>query len=138
MAIGLMSLFFVASCNKTSPDHSVVFGKIVTAADVDANNSPTAVVDVFSPQQKTIYVVAEGKNIAAGTKLSANWAREGTVLQVSNEVTAQTGYHDSNIEFHMSPGVDGWMPGHYTVQLIINGQGGPKVGFTIKELPQQK
>ena len=87
-----------AACSK-SPDSSVTFGNVVTASSVDSSNAPTALADTFSTQQKTIYVVAEGKDVAPGTRLAANWSRDGTVIQVSNEITADQGYHNSNIEF---------------------------------------
>lgn len=127
----MVSACFFAACNK-SPDSSVSFGKVVTASDIDSNNAPTALADTFSTQQKVIYVVAEAKELAPGTRLAAEWAREGTVTQVSNEVTATQGYRNSNIEFHMTPGVDGWMPGRYTVQILVNGQRGPKAAFIVK------
>ena len=127
----IVSLCVFTACNK-SPDSSVTFGKVVTASDVDSSNAPTALADTFSTRQKVIYVVAEAKEIAPGTRLAANWSHDGTVVQVSNEVTAAQGYHNSNIEFHMNPGADGWVPGNYTVQIIVNGQAGPKASFTIK------
>lgn len=110
----------------------VTFGKVVTAANVDSSNAPTALADTFSTQQKTIYVVAEAKEVAPGTRLSANWFKDGQALQVSNEVVAAQGYHDTNIEFHMNPGADGWLPGSYKVQIIVNGNPGPETSFTIK------
>lgn len=125
-----LACFFTA-CNK-SPDSSVSFSNIVTASDVDSNNAPTALADTFSTQQKVIYVVAAAKEIAPGTRLAAKWSRDGTVIQVSDEVTAAQGYRNSNIEFHMVPGANGWVPGNYTVQIVVNGQPGPKATFTIK------
>lgn len=129
---GVLLPLVATSCKRTVPDASVTFGRVVTAANIDSNNAPTALADVFSTQQKTVYVVAEAKDIAPGTRLAANWSREGTVVQVSNEVIATHGYHDTNIEFHMDPGVDGWLPGKYTVQIVANGQPGPSAKFTIK------
>ena len=131
LAAIVASMFVFTACNK-SPDSSVAFGKVVTASDVDSSNAPTALADTFSTQQKVIYVVAEAKEIAPGTRLAANWSHDGTVVQVSNELTAAQGYHNSNIEFHMNPGANGWIPGNYTVQIIVNGQPGPKASFTIK------
>ena len=129
---GIVLVFLFISCRRTVPDGSVVFGRVVTAANVDSNNAPTAVADLFSSRQNTVYVVAEAKDIAPGTRLSANWLRDGTVIQVSSEMIAAQGYHNTNIEFHMSPGVDGWLPGNYKVQIIANGQMGPSASFTVK------
>jgi hypothetical protein len=129
---GILLPLSVVSCRHTVPDASLVFGKTVMAANVDSNNAPTALADVFSTRQNTIYVVAEARDIAPGTRLSANWLREGTVIQVSNEMTASQGYHNTNIEFHMNPGTDGWLPGNYKVQILANGQPGPSAKFTIK------
>ena len=132
--LGLVTLLFVfTACNRSkSPDSMVTFGKVVIAADVDSSNAPTALADTFSTQQKTIYVVAEAKEVAPGTRLSANWYKDGQALQVSNEVVAAQGYHDTNIEFHMNPGADGWLPGSYKVQIIVNGNPGPEASFSIK------
>lgn len=132
LIFGVLMPLFVTSCKRTVPDGSVVFGKVVIASNVDSKNAPTALADVFSPQQKTIYVVAEAKDIAPGTRLATKWSREGTVVETSSEVVATHGYHDTNIEFHMDPGIDGWLPGKYTVQIIANGQPGPTASFTIK------
>jgi hypothetical protein len=128
----LLSATLFAGCNQSSPDNSVLFGKVVVAAEVDANNAPTALATEFSTNQKAIYVVAEAKNVAPGTRLAANWARESTVIQVSDEVIADKGYHNTNIEFHLSPGADGFAPGKYTVKLIVNGKPGPGVDFVVK------
>jgi len=132
--VGLAALLFVVTaCNRsTSPDSTVTFGKVVTASDVDSSNAPTALADIFSTQQKTIYVVAEAKSVAPGTHLSANWFRDGQAVQTSNEVVAAQGYQNTNIEFHMNPGADGWLPGSYKVQIIVNGRPGPEASFTIK------
>jgi hypothetical protein len=126
------ALVFLAACSRTMPDSSVTFGKIVTAANVDANNAPTALANTFSPSQKTVYVVAEAKQVAPGTKLAASWTRDGTPVQVSDEVVASQGYHDSNIEFHLNAGADGFTPGNYKVQLLVNGQPGPSADFSVK------
>lgn len=130
---GLLVQFgLVTACQRKTVDSSVSFGSVVTAASVDANNSPTALSDTFSPQQKTVYVVAEAKDIAPGSRLSARWSHEGKVVQVSDVVTSAQGYHNSNIEFHMNPGAEGWIPGKYTVQIMVNDQPGPTANFTIK------
>ena len=130
--MGMSLLIAVVSCRHTVPDASVVFGNIVTAANIDSNNAPTALADVFSPRQNTIYAVIEAKDVALGTRLSANWLREGTIVQVSNEVIATQGYHNTNIEFHMNPGAAGWLTGNYAVQILANGQVGANAKFTIK------
>lgn len=124
----------LAACNRTTPDSSVTFGKLVTAASVDASNAPTALADTFSPSQKTIYLVAEAKQVAPGTRLSASWTRDGVAVPVdaSSEVVAAQGYQDTNIEFHLNAGADGFVPGNYKVQLVINGQPGPSATFTVK------
>lgn len=132
LVFGILSPLIVTSCKRTVPDASVTFGKLVTTSNVDSKNAPTALAEVFSPQQKTIYVVAEAKDIAPGTRLASSWSREGTVIKVSDEVVATHGYHDTNIEFHLDPGADGWLPGKYKVTILANGQTGPGASFTIK------
>ena len=52
--IGMSLSLAVVSCRHTVPDKSVVFGNIVTASNIDSNNAPTALADVFSPRQNTI------------------------------------------------------------------------------------
>jgi len=135
LSLGLIiPLLVFTACHHTTTtaDSSVTFGKVVTAANVDSTNSPTALADTFSPTQKTIYVVAEAKQVAPGTRIAASWTRDGTPVQVSGEVVADKGYHDTNIEFHLNAGVDGFAPGKYKVQLVINGQPGPDANFTVK------
>lgn len=132
LVFGILASLAVTSCKRTVPDASVTFGKLVTTSNVDAKNAPTALAEVFSPQQKTIYVVAEAKDIAPGTRLASNWFRDGTLFKVSDEVVATHGYHDTNIEFHLDPGAEGWLPGKYKVQILANGQTGPSASFTIK------
>ena len=129
-----LALFAFTACNRTTTtaDSSVTFGKLVTAAGVDANNAPTALADTFSPSQKTIYLVAEAKQVAPGTRLSASWTRDTTPVQVSDDVVATQGYQNTNIEFHLNAGTDGFAPGNYEVTLIINGQPGPSAHFTVK------
>jgi len=132
-AAALVPLLVFSACHSsTSPDATVNFGKVVTASGVDSDNAPTALSDTFSPQQKTVYVVAEAKDVASGTHLSANWSRDGQPVQVSNEVVAAQGYHNTNIEFHMNPGDGGWLPGSYKVQIMVNGKPGPEASFSIK------
>ncbi len=116
----------------TTPDSMVTFGKVVTAANVDSNNAPTALADTFSPSQKTIYVVAEAKQIAPGTRIAASWTRDGTPVEVSKEIIASKGYHDTNIEFHLNSGPEGFTPGRYKVELIVNGTAGPTAHYTVK------
>jgi hypothetical protein len=133
-----LSLFLIAACDRatttatTTPDAAVTFGKVVTAANVDANNAPTALADTFSPSQKTIYVVAEAKQVAPGTRLAASWTRDGTPVEVSNEVVAQQGYRNTNIEFHLNAGTDGFAPGSYKVELLVNGKPGPSARYIVK------
>jgi len=129
-----ISLLVSTGCNRTTttPDSSVTFGKLVIAANVDANNAPTALADTFSPSQKTIYVVAEAKQIAPGTRIAASWTRDGTPVEVSSEVVATQGYHNTNIEFHLNAGTNGFAPGNYKVELIINGTPGPSARYTVK------
>lgn len=121
-------------CNRstTTPDSSVTFGKLVIAANVDANNAPTALADTFSPSQKTIFVVAEAKQVAPGTRIAASWTRDGTPVEVSNDVVATKGYQNTNIEFHLNAGTGGFAPGSYKVELIINGTPGPSAHYTVK------
>jgi len=66
----------------------VTFGKLVIASNVDANSAPTALADTLSPSQKTIFVVAKAKQVAPGTRIAASWTRDGTPVEVSNEVVA--------------------------------------------------
>lgn len=127
-----MLVFTACHHSTTTADNSVTFGKVVTAANVDANNAPTALADTFSPTQKTIYVVAEALQVAPGTRIAASWTRDGTPVQVSDEVVASQGYHNTNIEFHLNAGADGFTPGSYKVGLIVNGQPGPSANFTVK------
>ena len=132
VSAGILLSLSVIACRQAVPDASVHFGNVVTAANIDSNNAPTALADVFSSRQSAIYVVIEARDIAPGTRLSANWLREGTVVQVSNEVIATQGYHNTNIEFHMNPGSDGWLTGNYSVQILENGQVGANAKFTVK------
>ncbi len=123
-----------SGCNRTTTtsDASVTFGKLVTAANVDTNNAPTALSDTFSTSQKTIYAVAEAKQIAPGTRIAASWTRDATPVEVAKEVIADQGYHNTNIEFHLTSGAEGFAPGRYKVELIVNGTPGPAAHFTVK------
>lgn len=135
LLIAAVMLLALPACDRkptTTPDSSVTFGKLVIAANVDANNAPTALADTFSPSQKTIFVVAEAKQVAPGTRIAASWTRDGTPVEVSNEVVATQGYHNTNIEFHLNAGTDGFAPGSYKVQLIVNGTHGPSANYTVK------
>ena len=87
---------------------------------------------MFSTRQKTIYIVLEARNIPPGTRLLSNWMREGSVIQVSNEMLTAQGYHNANLEFHINSGADGWQPGNYQVRIMTNGQPGPSAKFVIK------
>jgi hypothetical protein len=129
-----LSLFLTTGCNRTTTtaDSSVTFGNLVTAANVDANNAPTALADTFSPSQKTIYVVAEAKQVAPGTRIAASWTRDGKPVEVSNEVVARQGYRNTNIEFHLNAGTDGFAPGSYKVELLVNGNPGPSARYVVK------
>lgn len=127
-----LPLLVVTACHHSMPDGSATFGKLVMAANVDANNAPTALADTFSPTQKTIYLVAEARDVAAGTRLAASWTRDGTPVQVSDDIVTSQPYHNSNIEFHLNAGTDGFTPGSYKVQLIVNGQPGPSASFSVK------
>lgn len=140
LLVGLsIPLVFTTACDRTTPmptttmpDSSVMFGKLVTAANVDANNAPTALADTFSTSQKTVYVVAEAKEIAPGTRIAASWTRDGSPVEVSNEVVATKGYRNTNIEFHLNSGPNGFVPGIYKVQLLVNGAPGPSALYTVK------
>jgi hypothetical protein len=125
-------LLVVTACHHTTVDSSVTFGKLVMAASVDANNAPTALSDTFSPSQKTIYVVADAEQVAPGTKLAASWTRDNIPVQVSDDVIADKGYNNTNIEFHLDAGVGGFATGNYKVQLMVNDQPGPSATFTVK------
>lgn len=133
LVIGIaIPLLVVTACHHSTVDSSVTFGKLVIAAGVDANNAPTAISDTFSPSQKTIYVVADAQDVAPGTKLAASWTRDNIPVQVSDDVIADKGYHNTNIEFHLDAGAGGFATGNYKVQLMVNGQPGPSATFTVK------
>ncbi len=133
LALAISPIAFTG-CDRmtTTTNSSVTFGKLVIAANVDANNAPTALADTFSPSQKTIFVVAEAQQVSPGTRIAASWTRDGTPVEVSNEVVATQGYHNTNIEFHLNSGTDGFAPGNYKVELIINGTPGPSARYTVK------
>lgn len=109
-----------------------VFGEVVTAEGIGANNSPVEVTDTFSASQDYIYVVAEAERIEPGTTMFARWARDGQPFEDSAEIEADQLYEDTFVEFHLENLENQMEPGEYSVQIFVNGNPAEEAEFRVE------
>ena len=111
----------------------VELGQVMTARQIGVDNAPQDVTSEFSTNDRMVYVVAEAKRIPPGTTIFARWSREGVSSINTDPIRADRTYENTYIEFHVQR-VDGGPlePGSYLVQLVVNGNPGPQVSFSVR------
>lgn len=84
-------------------------------------------VDSFADDTPAIYMHAEFKNVAIGTKITATWIAEktdaappGTTI-VSSDVTVDSA-EESAVDFSLSKPTKGWPSGTYRVDVSVGGK----------------
>jgi len=111
----------------------VVLGRLVTAANIDADGCPVDLTDQFNTTD-SVYVVIEDSDIPAGTTVFARLFREGTPTEDADTITADQDYTNTCIYFVFEPTTTAEVlePGFYEAQVIVNGNPGERVGFEIR------
>ena len=98
-------------------------GKVVWAAAVEAGtNAPITPATAFAADAGTIYAVVPVSSLAAGARLSAAWAYNGTPIEgFAGNVVADGRAEHAWAEFHINRGsLAKWPTGTYQVTISLN------------------
>lgn len=107
-------------------------GAFVTAKSIGTGSAPQNPTTIFNSTD-TVYAVVQVQQFAQGNRVFARWSANGSVREDTQEITADRDYSNTYLEFHIQ-GTNGQpLPtGSWTAQLIINGNPGPTINFTVQ------
>jgi len=105
----------------------------VMAKGIGGNNEPIGITDTFSDSEDVIYCVVEANRIDAGTNFYARFVYDGEPFEDTPVITAEQGYSDTYIEFHIEPADFGVLKaGDYACKIYVNGNPVQTVDFKVK------
>ena len=104
---------------------------IVMAASVGVNDCAAQVTNRFAPTSERIYIVARAVEVSASAVISARWFR-GEVELTQFDYVPGFVIEDACIWFYADQTDFEFLPGDYTVSLLLNGApASPPIPFTI-------
>jgi hypothetical protein len=102
--------------------------RITVARAVNADDSPGEAVTTFA-KGDTVYVSMWTAGAPVGTEVTARWfGPDGQQVTEDKIVTDRAG--DGYTSFHAA-NVNGWAPGTYRVEILVNGAPAGSTTFTI-------
>jgi hypothetical protein len=102
--------------------------RITVAKAVNSNESPGEAASAFGGTD-TVYVSMWTANAPAGTEIKARWlGPDGQQLTEDRIVTDRAG--DGYTSFHAANS-NGWAPGTYRVEILLNGAPAGSTTFTV-------
>jgi hypothetical protein len=131
--IVVVAVIFIGRQVIGSVTKTTQLGLVVTASGIDGQGCPTNRTSVFSGTQ-TIYVVALESNVKNGDNVFARLFANGTPVEDSPVITANQDYTNTCIYFQFEPTspTDPLDLGSYQAQMIVNGNPGSTVDFTVQ------
>lgn len=101
--------------------------RLTVTRSVNADDSPGAAVASFG-KGDTVYVTMWRSNIPAGAELSARWFGPDGAQITEDKLSTPGG--DGYTSFHAA-NTNGWAPGSYRVEILLNGQPAETVTFVL-------
>lgn len=102
--------------------------RITIAKAVNTDDSPGEAVVAFGPKD-TVYVSMWTANTPVGTEIAARWfGPDGQQITEDKIVTDRAG--DGYTSFHAA-NTNGWKPGTYRVDILLNGAPAGSTTFTV-------
>lgn len=102
--------------------------RITVTKAVNADDSPGEVASTFA-KSDTVYVSMWTASAPVGTEITARWfGPDGQQVTEDKIVTDRPG--DGYTSFHAA-NVNGWAPGTYRVEILVNGAPAGSTTFTI-------
>lgn len=102
--------------------------RITVTRAVNADDSPGEVVSTFG-KSDTVYISMWTANAPVGTEITARWfGPDGQQVTEDKIVTDRLG--DGYTSFHAA-NTNGWAPGSYRVEILVNGAPAGSTTFTI-------
>jgi hypothetical protein len=102
--------------------------RITVAKAVNADDSPGAAATTFA-KGDTVYVSMWTASAPVGTEITARWfGPDGQQVTEDKIVTDRPG--DGYTSFHAA-NVNGWAPGTYRVEILVNGAPAGSTTFTV-------
>jgi hypothetical protein len=102
--------------------------RITVAKAVNADDSPGEAASTFG-KNDTVYVSMWTASTPVGTEISARWlGPDGQQITEDKIVTDRAG--DGYTSFHVA-NTNGWTPGTYRVEILLNGAPAGSTTFTV-------
>ena len=102
--------------------------RITVAKAVNADHSPGEAASTFG-KADTVYVSMWTANTPVGTEIKARWlGPDGQQITEDRVVTDRPG--DGYTSFHAA-NTNGWAPGTYRVEILVNGQPAGSTTFVV-------
>lgn len=106
-------------------------GQFVATGEIDGDGCPAERRDVFR-EETVIYVAAERSEIEAGDVFHARTYRGGLLVDESVPIQAESDML-ACVWFQLTPTGDGFLAGHYMVELVRNGVAVDWAQFAVAE-----
>lgn len=115
------------------------YANITTATDIDDNGCAIGSSRQFdfnsAGDGPSVYLVTRARNVSPGTTFQSRWYPTDALMQPYESVswTADTNYTETCVYFWMEPADIPYMPGSWTVELIVNNTTVQSLNFTLCE-----
>lgn len=122
------------STNAPAPQAAdIQVGRVVAATGIDRDGCPVGETNSFAPTDQ-VYITAINSNVPSGTDVFARLFRDDQPVEDSVVITADQDYTNTCIyfEFEATSSAGSLQTGNYEAQLIVNGNPGPSVDFTVQ------
>jgi hypothetical protein len=123
---------FQVAVQKYNRPTSPAIGPITFARDISENDTPVDAASSFAPGTEYVYAFFPYLNMATGTKLTRQWLRGDTEIASGD---AQWENAEEGTDYVFLHGKGGLTAGHYTLNLIIDGQIARSAGFDVQAPP---
>jgi hypothetical protein len=112
-------------------DGEIVLGEPVAATDVDRDGCAVNTTNAFDDSD-SIWVVAENSNVTEGTTVFVRLYKDGEPVEDAPEITADSDYENTCINFVFEPAEGNFEEGQYEAQFFVNGNPGESVTFDVE------
>jgi len=114
----------------TFTDDGIQLGQIVASRAVDRDGCPTSTTNNFQSGD-SIYVVAPGSAVSAGTSVFARLYYENQPVEDARAIDANEAYSNTCINFVFEPLNGAFQRGSYEAEFFVNGNAAGSTQFNI-------